>query len=84
MRILVAVSVRELKFVGVEFEKTRNLKLVTQNFFVPLHPEKSIGHVERAFGRLRRVKKGLRPVEKGLEALRLLRCCAAQKSKFRK
>jgi len=39
MRILVAVSVRELKFVGVEFEKTRNLKLVTQNFFVPLHPE---------------------------------------------
>ncbi len=39
MRILVAVSVRELKFVGVGFEKTRNLKLVTQNFFVPLHPE---------------------------------------------
>jgi len=39
MRILVAVSVRELKFVGVEFEKTRNLKLVTRNFFVPLHPE---------------------------------------------
>ena len=39
MRILVAVSVRELTFVGVEFEKTRNLKLVTQNFFVPLHPE---------------------------------------------
>ena len=65
MRILVAVSVRELKFVGVEFEKTRNLKLVTQNFFVPLHPEIGIGHVERAFGRLRRVKKGLRPVEKG-------------------
>ena len=24
---------------GVGFEKTRNLKLVTQNFFVPLHPE---------------------------------------------
>ena len=65
MRILVAVSVRELTFVGVEFEKTRNLKLVTQNFFVPLHPEIGIGHVERAFGRLRRVKKGLRPVEKG-------------------
>ena len=39
MRILVAVSVRELTFVGVGFEKTRNLKLVTQNFFVPLHPE---------------------------------------------
>ena len=39
MRILIAVSVRELTFVGVEFEKTRNLKLVTQNFFVPLHPE---------------------------------------------
>ena len=39
MRILVAVSVRELKFVGVGFEKTRNLKLVTQNFFVPLHPD---------------------------------------------
>jgi hypothetical protein len=39
MRILVAVSVRELKFVGVGFEKTRNLKLVTRNFFVPLHPE---------------------------------------------
>jgi hypothetical protein len=39
MMILVAVSVRELKFVGVEFEKTRNLKLVTRNFFVPLHPE---------------------------------------------
>jgi hypothetical protein len=39
MRILVAVSVRELTFVGVGFKKTRNLKLVTQNFFVPLHPE---------------------------------------------
>ena len=39
MRMLIAVSVRELMFVGVGFEKTRNLKLVTQNFFVPLHPE---------------------------------------------
>ena len=39
MRMLIAVSVRELKFVGVGFEKTRNLKLVTRNFFVPLHPE---------------------------------------------
>ena len=34
-----SVLVRELMFVGVGFEKTRNLKLVTQNFFVPLHPE---------------------------------------------
>ena len=47
MRILVAVSVRELKFVGVEFEKTRNLKLVTQNFFVPLHPEIGLRPVEK-------------------------------------
>jgi hypothetical protein len=47
MRILVAVSVRELKFVGVGFEKTRNLTLVTQNFFVPLHPEIGLRPVEK-------------------------------------
>ena len=59
MRILVAVSVRELKFVGVGFEKTRNLKLVTQNFFVPLHPE--IGQDAptvrfKAFGRFKALR----------------------------
>ena len=59
MRILVAVSVRELKFVGVEFEKTRNLKLVTQNFFVPLHPEIGLRQFN-AYG----CSSGLRPFKK--------------------
>ena len=66
MRILVAVSVRELKFVGVEFEKTRNLKLVTQNFFVPLHPEIGL----RPFKALRAVQC----------ASRVQCCCAAVQS----
>ena len=56
MRILVAVSVRELKFVGVGFEKTRNLKLVTQNFFVPLHPEIGLDAPTVRFKALRAVQ----------------------------
>ncbi|MBR0269038.1 MAG: hypothetical protein IJQ48_03385 [Prevotella sp.] len=66
MRILAAVSVRELTFVGVGFEKTRNLKLVTQNFFVPLHPEIGLRPFNAASQRFNAYgcSSGLRPFKK--------------------
>ena len=73
MRILVAVLVRELKFVGVGFEKTRNLKLVTQNFFVPLHPEIGQDAPTVRFKALRAVQC----------ASRVQCCCAAVQSASR-
>ena len=95
MRILVAVSVRELKFVGVGFEKTRNLKLVTQNFFVPLHPEiglrpfflrfatKAAEPSAKPFGRSMRFARSMQQSCVQSPA-GVQRCCAAEKSKFRK
>jgi hypothetical protein len=45
--------------VGVEFEKTRNLNPVPQNFFVPLHPEIGL-RAFNAYG----CSSGLRPFKK--------------------
>jgi hypothetical protein len=79
MRILVAVSVRELKFVGVGFEKTRNLKLVTQNFFVPLHPEIGL----RPFKALRAVQSASRVQcsRAAFKALRAFNAAAQRKNR---
>jgi hypothetical protein len=78
MRILVAVSVKELTFVGVGFEKTRNLKLVTQNFFVPLHPEIGQDAPTVRFKALRAVQCASR-----VQSLRLFKWPAAVLSPLR-